>query len=348
MKQTILKNRARVALFWFTIVMILAVAVIAVVTILRMWGGAEPAQTPVVVAPAEVSLCTGERQGFSVGNTSMKIGWTATGGTISQDGIYMAGGQPGDYVVSASSDSGSEAGQAIVHVAACTPVPTATPAPTVQAAPTEAPTSAVVSLPEDARGDVRTYDGDPPDTDVPVGVDLRLASVAPDGAISLQPPAGTPTELIEWANQGEILLWMVLYEPVPDPPLVYTYWLFALDLDGDTATGRTPDSARINPDLGDEATVGVYFDPGTGTLVPDLSVWDPGQQVWSTIDGAARHYIDTTRTVVGLAVPYDTLVQAVADTSGVTLVPEAIKGRAGVLSYAGDQAVVDFSPDRPR
>jgi hypothetical protein len=212
----------------------------------------------------------------------------------------------------------------------------------------EAPTSAVVSLPEDARDDVRTYEGNLPDATVPAGVDLRMASVAPDGAVSLQPPVGTPTELIEWVNQGEVLLWMVLYEPIPDPPAVYTYWLFALDLDGNTATGRTPDSARINPDLGDEAAVGVYFDPATGALVPDLSVWAPDQQVWSTIDGAARYYIDDTRTVVGLAVPYDTLVQAVAETGGVTIVPEAIRGRAGVLSYAGDQPVVDFWPDRPR
>jgi hypothetical protein len=37
----------------------------------------------------------------------------------------------------------------------------------------------------------------------------------------------------------------------------------------------------------------------------------------------------------------------VAQITDVTLVPEAVKGRAAVLSYAGEQAVIDFYPDRP-
>jgi len=57
--------------------------------------------------------------------------------------------------------------------------------------------------------------------------------------------------------------------------------------------------------------------------------------------------VDESRTLIGLALPLETLAQTVAQITDVTLVPEAVKGRAAVLSYAGEQAVIDFYPDLP-
>ena len=35
----------------------------------------------------------------------------------------------------------------------------------------------------------------------------------------------------------------------------------------------------------------------------------------------------------------------VAETGGVTIAPDAVRGRSAVLSYVGDQAVIDICPD---
>ncbi|MCK4472437.1 MAG: hypothetical protein KAW49_11715, partial [Anaerolineae bacterium] len=134
---------------------------------------------------------------------------------------------------------------------------------------------------------------------------------------------------------------------VPDPPEVYTEWLFALDLDGDTTTGRPVDSARINPDLGTEAAVGVYYDPAGEEYASYFLVWDPAQGDWAEGPEVIRFHVDESRTLIGLALPLETLAQTVAQITDVTLVPEAVKGRAAVLSYAGEQAVIDFYPDLP-
>ena len=51
--------------------------------------------------------------------------------------------------------------------------------------------------------------------------------------------------------------------------------------------------------------------------------------------------------MIGLALPLETLTQTVAQTTGTTLVAEAVRGRAAALSYVGEQTIVDFYPDRP-
>ncbi|NLF03100.1 MAG: hypothetical protein GX601_19225 [Anaerolineales bacterium] len=363
MKDTMLKHRGRLILFWFTIALIATVATVAVATIIRMVRGSEGSSRVVLlVTPADVSLCPGSQQHFTVADVEPGLlRWEATGGSISADGAYVAGETPGEYAVTAIGDAEQQSGQAVVRIVGCTAalVPTAAPAATPEATsvtaaeatsePTlAASTAAAPSAPltNDAQGDVLTYEGAAPTTAAPAGVDIRSASVAADGRISVEPVAGTPQELLDWTQEGEMLLWISLYEPVQDPPTVYTYWLFALDMDGDPATGRTPGTARINPDLGDEATVGVYFDPTSGAYVPDLSVWDSAQASWVTITDGARYYFSEDRTLIGLAVPYEPLVSQVASRSNVTAAPEAIRGRAGALSYAGDQPVVDFYLDR--
>ncbi|MBL7063655.1 MAG: hypothetical protein ISS49_05520 [Anaerolineae bacterium] len=345
-----LNDKVRVILFWFTIGMIMLVAVVAVITILRSCGGgATPAleETPLAVSPAEVTVCTDEQHQFTAEG---QVTWEATGGTISASGLFIAGDGPGDYTITATRSDARQAAQAVVHVVACTPTPTSTPvpSPTPTAPPTATPTpEPTAPPPADAQGDVGAYETGAPVEAPPAGVDIRTASVGPDLRIVLQPIEGAPAELAAWAAEDEVLLWITLYEPVPDPPEVYTEWLFALDLDGDVETGRPVGEARINPDLGTEAAVGVSYDVGSGEYVPYLLVWDPAQEGWADGPDVVRFYLDEARTLIGLALPLETLTQTVAQVTGVTLMAEAVQGRAAALSYAGEQVVIDFYPDRP-
>ena len=164
--------------------------------------------------------------------------------------------------------------------------------------------------------------------------------------VNLRPVVGIPAELVDWVADGEVLLWFTFYEPVLNPP-AYSDWLFVLDLDGDAATGRSAGSARINPDLGDEAVLGVLYDPALDEYQSYFLVWDPAQGAWADGPEGIRFYLGESRTVIGLALPSETLAQAAVETSGVTLAPGAVKGRAAALSIVGGEMVVDFYPDRP-
>jgi hypothetical protein len=239
-----------------------------------------------------------------------------------------------------------------------TPTPTAVPtqAPAADATPSAAPPpessptpppGPCPTPPPDSQGDVGTYADGASVDGVPAGVDISGASAAGDLRIVLQPTEGVPEPLVGWATDEEIFMWISLYEPVPDPPTVYTEWLFALDLDGDTGTGRPVDSARVNPDLGMEVAVVAYYDPAEGEYVPYYLVWDPNQGGWADGPGQVRFTVSQDRTLVGLAVPLETLSQTVAQITNVTVAPEAVKGRAAVVSQAAGQRVIDFYPDRP-
>ena len=230
------------------------------------------------------------------------------------------------------------------------PVPTDTLAPTKTLSPT--PTSTTTpSLeplpisPSDPQADLVSYNGLAPVQQVPAGVDIRAASVDADLRVTLEPTTGVPEELAGWA-EGEVLLWIALYDPIPDPPAVYTEWIFALDLDGDVGTGRPAGSLRINPDIGVEVTIGAYYDPANGGYGYYSLVWDPAQESW--VDGPAGiHYtLSESRTLIGFALPLETLTQSVTQVTGVTYVHGAVRGRAAALAVEG-QKVIDFYPDRP-
>ena len=216
-----------------------------------------------------------------------------------------------------------------------TPTPTLTPTP-----------KAAVTRTVDRQGDVGTYASGAPAEAPPAGVDIRVASVGPDLQVVLQPTEGVPAELAGWAAEGEILLWIVLYDPIPDPP-PYTEWLFVLDLDGNVDTGRPRGVVRINPDLGYEAAIGVSYTPASGEYEPYFLVWDLERKSLVPGPDVPRFTIDESRTLVGLALSLETLEQTVTETTSVALVPEAVKGRAAVLSYAGEERVIDFYPDLP-
>lgn len=343
-----LNDRMRVILFWFTIGMVVLVAAVAIITILRACGGSVSMEPPLVISPAEISLCPGEQNQFTV-EDGVEATWDATGGTISEGGLFTASDGPGDYIVIATHRGSRRAAEAVVHIVACTPTPSPAPSPTPTPTPipTATPTPEPTAVPPaDPQGDVGTYESGVRVDPFPAGVDIRAASVGADLHVDLQPATGVPVELDGWAAGGEVLLWISLYEPVPDPP-AYTDWLFALDLDGNAGTGRPAGSVRINPDLGDEAVVGVLYEPASGEYAPYFLVWDAAQESWTDGPDVTRLYIDESRTLLGLALPLETLTQAVAQGTGVSLVPEAVKGRAAVFSYAGEQPVVDFYPDRP-
>ena len=73
---------------------------------------------------------------------------------------------------------------------------------------------------------------------------------------------------------------------------------------------------------------------------------DPGQGNWQGNCEAVRYYLNGARTVIGLALPLETLTQTVAQVTGVTLAPDAVKGRVAALA-TGEQTVIDFYPERP-
>ncbi len=357
-----LDDKSRVILFWFTIAMVVVVVIVALATLLQAWGGPLEDESPLAINPAEINLCLGEQYQFTVGGIGedesadeVEISWrTSGGGTISESGPlaanFTADGEPGNYAITAIRRGPRQVADATVHVNVCTPTPTPSPTPIPSPTPLPSPTPTPTLEPtlsfDDPRGDVNAYDGGAPVEGVPASADVRIASVGPDLRVNLQPADGIPAELAAWAVEGEILLWITLYEPVPNPP-AYSDWLFVLDLDGNAATGRPAASARINPDLGDEAVLGVLYDPASGEYAPYFLVWDPAQGGWTDGPGGIRFFLGESRTVIGLALPLETLTQAAAQTTGVTLVPGAVRGRAAALSIVGGQMVVDFYPNRP-
>lgn len=332
-----LTDQARGILFWVTLTVIVIIAVIAVITILRACSGlASTVEPPLTISPGEYTLCSGAQQQFTVQEGDEDIEWAATGGTV-ENGLFTAGPVPGDYTVTATgSDSGREA-VAVVHVAACTPTPTAVP-PT--AAPTATPTSgAVVSLPDDAQDDVATFDGGAPTVAVPVGMDLRSASVGEQLSVVLQPTAGVPEALAGFAGADDVLVWIVLHDPLPDTPTQDLDWVFVLDLDGNQATGRLPGQSVTGLDagLGDEVVLALRS--RGGTYEPYWLIWSAGQQNYVERTDTIRSRFGDSNTLIGLAVPLETLAQA----AGVTPVPGAAKGRAGTISYS--LQLVDLYPE---
>ncbi|MGD8996989.1 MAG: hypothetical protein PVH80_02690 [Anaerolineae bacterium] len=349
-----MNDRTRIILFWFTIALMLAVAILAAVTILRACGGL-PTRTgpPPAITPPEISVCPGDRQQFAV-EGDVEVSWEASGGTIDDQGMFAAGNMPGDYTVTATREDSGQAAGAIVHVVACTPTPTATPLPTALPMPTptatllpEDATTAAPSAASDAEGDVSSYETGAPVESWPTGIDIRAASVSPSLVVDLQPTESVPAELADWREEGEALFWISLYEAIPDPPPSYGNWLFVLDVDGDTETGRPVGSARINPDLGDEVALGVSYNTNTAAFEPYMLIWDTGNDQWAT-GPEMRYTLSVSRTVVGFALSLENLEGALSETTGITLTTEAVQGRAGAESYtAAGERVIDFYPNLP-
>jgi hypothetical protein len=345
LKKLDVSERAREIIYWFTIGMIALVALIALVTILQACSRIiSQAKPPLEISPAEARLCTGEQILFTVTGSS-EVTWEATGGDISQSGLHTAGQQTGEFVVTASDRGSSRSAQVIVRVVECTPTPDMAASPTPPPAATATPQVGSFTT-ADARGDVGLYDTGAPVQEIPAGIDIRSASVRADLRVGLEPGEGVPSEFADWVEEGEVVFWIALYEPIPDPPGANTDWLFALDLDGDTTTGRPPGERRINPDLGDEAVIQVSYRLSTGSYTPYLYVWNPSEGSFTDLSGPVRFEIDRSRTLIGIAVDLQALSEAVEQTTGVVLDPDQATGRGAAVAYL-DQTLIDFSPDLP-
>lgn len=239
-----------------------------------------------------------------------------------------------------------------------TAVPTSLPEPTGVVAPTATPTllpsPTLPPSPEpsltpvfDLQGDVGVYGSGALVEGVPGGVDIRSANVDADLRLSLQSDERVPAELAQWASEGEVLLWLSFYDPIPDPPPVFTDWVFVLDVDGDAATGRPAGTAQINPDLGYEAAIGVSYNDTSDAYERYFLVWDPARSALVSTSDVPRFVVTESRALIGMALPLETVTQAVQETAGVAFVSERVRGRAAAQSRAAGQKVIDFYPDRP-
>jgi hypothetical protein len=178
-------------------------------------------------------------------------------------------------------------------------------------------------------------------------VDIAAASISPDMGLSLQPTEEPPADLADWSEEGEAFFWISLYDAVPDPPRGYMNWLFVIDTDGDTETGRNVGSRRINPDLGDEVAIGVSYNANTEAYEPYSLVWNAEEGAWAT-GPEVRYTFGESRTVVGLALSREALEEAIAQADAAAPKPDAMVGRAAAEAYLGDGTrVIDFYPDLP-
>jgi hypothetical protein len=233
-----------------------------------------------------------------------------------------------------------------VSVLPTEPPPTWTPKPTEAVEPTEVPTAeptAPAFLP-DGEGDAVVYETGDPVEETPVGADIRVASIGADMKVALGIPAEVPDDLAELATEDDVLLWIELYKPIPEEPEANLEWLFVLDMDGDTGTGRPAGQRPINPDLGYEVAVGLTYDPGTGVYNAYCLIWQAG----SWVAGPAVSYkVSESGTLIGLAVSRADLIAKVSEASGVTAAPDAVKGRAAALAGKGTERIADFYPELP-
>jgi hypothetical protein len=333
-----LTDRARGILFWFTIGMIAIVAILAILFIFSRCSRllSQPTEASLVIAPAEKELCIGQQHQFTFEGDDQVVMWTVTGGTITQSGLYTAEVGAGDYTITIEGRDSKQKATAVVHVVACTP--TDTPVPTI--VPTNTPLPEPTAPVLDPQGDVKDYTTRVVATGVPGGLDIKSGSVQADLRVTLQPTEEVPEELAGWAAEGEALMWISFYEPIPDPPGGLR-WFFVLDLDGNASTGRPQGTYDIDTGLGNE--VAVVIDAG-GTI--SVLVWDNASASFVEGPAGARFTISESRTVVALALPLNALTQAVTLRTGVTMVPDAVKGRVAADAFlGGTQRVIDYFPD---
>lgn len=342
-----LEGPLRRILGWATVAVVVVVVASAIASVVQMLARPRPAARALQILPPDVSLCPGQTVDFETDPPLSDVEWAATGGgEISPEGQYTAADVAGDYEVQAAGPGG-ERGRALVHVILCTPTPTPSPVPTPTPSPTPVPTPTPIPA-ADPQGDVTLYTvGEPVEPPNP-GLDIRNASVAPDLRVALTSREGLPAGLAEWAQEGEAVLWIALYDPLPERPLVNIDWLFVLDVDGDPSTGRPPGTRPLNVDLGDEAAVGIFYTLETGTYTPFLSVWDPAQEGFISTPTEVRFFLSEDRRLIGLGIPLATLRDEVARTAGVTLVPEAVRGRAAAIAFVAPEPIADLYPDVAR
>ena len=345
-------------------------------------------QAAIEVSPAEITLCPGQSYQFyalQAGEPAGGAAWTTTAGGVSSSGFYSAPDEPGEYSVMAEPQRGDSRALALVHVVACvdgrplpppkptelpppappTLTPTATLTPTPRK-PTPSPTATLPRSPLptptvvpalavclDPSGDLVRYDTLAPVTATAPGADLARASIDRQGRPVTTLPSELRAEVSDWDAQTSLILWMALYDPVPDTaapgePGTEQYWLFALDVDGESLTGRPLGDGAINPDMGVEVTIGVKAAPALGPE-PEAYVY-----IWNAV---ARTSVRKTegvearfsrgRDVVFLRISLDDLAREVRQLSGTEVDWGQAVGRAATLTMTAGGMLADFCPALP-
>ncbi|MBN1811413.1 MAG: hypothetical protein JXA14_06235 [Anaerolineae bacterium] len=362
---------------------LLAVFVIAFVLVNLLLSQGIGLPATFLILPSEVTLHPGEGWQFrAVAGDRVIPGvkWTATDGDIGPEGFYVAPDTPGDYQIIAQHPNSNYRSAATVHVVGAenavteqpinltettTPVqptitstaaPTTTPvrptpAEPTTASPTTTPTRTSSPSPSiffDDVGDLVSFDTLESVVIAPPGTDIRAACFTGGRQLIRTLPEELAGEISDWDTEENLVLWLTFHEPVPTVPDMERYWIFALDADNNTATGRPVGEGIINPDIGVEATIGVHSDPAAGIeLAPYILVWN-ARLVTSeprTLDLEAR--LSAARDALFIRVPAELLTETIRTLSEVEPNWDQMIGRALATATTSEGAVADFAPERP-
>lgn len=362
---------------------LLAVFVIAFVlaSLLLSQGVGLPATF--LVLPSEVTLKPGEGWQFraiAIDRTVPGVKWTATDGDIGPEGFYVAPDTPGDYQIIAQHPNSDYRAAATVHViatdgitteqplsptepealvqptSASTATPTTTPTEAASAEPTPVPSTAAptrtsspsTSIFFDDVGDLVSFDTLTPIAIAPSGTDIRAACFDGERQLMRTVPGELTSEISDWDAGENLILWLTFHEPVPATPDMERFWIFALDADGNTTTGRPVGEGKINPDIGVEATIGVHSNPAAGIeLAPYVLVWN-ARLVTSepqVLDLEAR--LSAARDALFIRVPAESLAETIRTLSEIEPDWDQAVGRALATATTDEGAVADFAPERP-
>jgi hypothetical protein len=356
---------------------LLAVLVIAFVLVNLLLSQGIGLPAIFLVLPEEITLRPGAGWQFRAvaGNRLMPgVTWTATGGEIGPEGFYVAPDTPGDYQIIAQHPNSSYRAAATVHVVAAgvtaeplsiptettAPIqptamlattPTVTPTATASSSPTSAPTqtSAPAStLFFDAADDLVDFDTLAPIAAAPPGTDIRATCFDGERQLVQAIPKELTGDISDWDMESNVILWITFQEPVPEIPDMERYWIFALDVDGDTATGRPVSEGIINPDIGVEATIGVHSNPAAGIeLAPYALIWNGQLGTSETQTLALEARLSTTRDALFVRVPAEPLAETIRTLSEVEPNWDRATGRTLTTATTGEGTVADFAPERP-
>lgn len=232
-------------------------------------------------------------------------------------------------------------------------LPTVTPAPTTEAPPTPTPESTPTPLPSvpphtDPNGDVTALAGGQAVTDPPPGLDAISCNIGADTIVLVDalPPFTVPSA----GNEERLTFWLQLAEAAPAQRTLTYHWLLALDVDGNSGTGRPMGAGYINPDLGTEVGAGIFLYP-EGRTEPYLYIWDSAAGDWASgtrVPGILEVTFTETRDAIAFSLPIKELSAAIQSISAVTLNETALRGRLGTIASSDTVAAeVDFCPNLP-
>ncbi|MFN2269686.1 MAG: hypothetical protein ACK2US_02535 [Anaerolineae bacterium] len=355
---------------------LLAILVIAFVLVNLLLSQGIGLPATFLIMPGEVTLHPGEGWQFRAvaGDRLMPgVKWTASGGDIGPEGFYVAPDIPGDYQIIAQHPNSEYRTAVTVHVVAAdgvvteqpsnpeTAIPiqtttisttasTVTPAsPTHPPSPVPTQTSAPASTVFfDAAGDLVSFDTLAPIAFAPPGTDIRSACFNSERRLMRTVPEELAGEISDWNAEENLVLWLTFHEPVPTVPDMERYWIFALDTDGNTATGRPVDEGKINPDIGVEVTIGVHSNPAAGIeLAPYIMVWNTRLATSESLTLEMEARLSAARDALFVRVPADLLTEIIRSFSEVEPNWDQATGRALATATTSEGAVADFAPERP-